>query len=80
MDYVLNKMLKPGYKSLYNLVAGWVVFENKKEETDLKSGDTGKENSSNSQQFKLNNFTVILLDKRKEEYPISIAMETVIYT
>ena len=38
MEPDLDKMLKPGYKSLYKH-AGLVVFENKDEETDLKSRD-----------------------------------------
>ena len=34
----------------------------KREETDLKSRDEGKESHSHSQQIKLNNFTVSLWD------------------
>ena len=52
-------MLKPGNTSQYKH-AGWVVFENKEEETDLKSSDKGKEDHNHSQQIKLNNFTVSL--------------------
>ena len=67
-----NKMLKPGYKSLYKH-AGRVVYENKERETDLKSTDEGKEDHGRSQQIKLNNFAVSLWDKRREVlYPISI--------
>ena len=48
----LNKMLKPGYKSLHKH-AGQVVFKNKEEEIDLKSRDKAKEDPSHSQQIKL---------------------------
>ena len=53
-----------------------MVFENREEEKDLKSRNKGKEDHSHSQQIKLNNFTISLLDMRKEVlYPISIAIE-----
>ena len=72
-------MLKPGYKSLYKF-AGWVVFENREEEEDLKSRNKGKEDHSYSQQIKLNTLTVSFLDMRKEIlYPISIAIEAFDY-
>ena len=52
-----------------------MVFENKEEETDLKSRDKRKEDYSHSQQLIWNNFTVSLWDMRKEVlYPISIAI------
>ena len=76
----LNKRLKSGYKSLYKH-AGWVGFENKVEETNLKSRDKWKEDHSHSQQNKFNNFTVSLWDTRKEVlHPISIATEAMCIT
>ena len=46
-----NKMLKPGYKSLYKH-AGRVVYENKEREKHLKSRYEGKEDHGHSQQIK----------------------------
>ena len=60
----LNKMLKPGYKSLYKH-AGRVVYENKERETDLNSRDERKEDHGHFQQIKLNNFTVSLWDYQR---------------
>ena len=37
-----------------------MVFENKEEETDVKSSNKGKDDQSHSHQIKLNNFTVSL--------------------
>ena len=69
----LNKMLKPGYKSLYKN-AGQAVYENKEREKHRESRNEGKEGHCHSQQIKQNNFTVSLWDKRKEVlYPISSA-------
>ena len=57
------------------MLAEW-SFENKEEEKDLKSRDKVKEDHSNSQQIKSNNFTASLWDTRKEIlYPISITIE-----
>ena len=62
---------KPAYKH-----AGWVVFEHKEEETDLKARDKEKEDHSHFQQIKLNKFTVSLWHTRKEVlYPITIAIK-----
>ena len=75
--HCLNKILNPGCKSLYKH-AGWVVFEYKEEETNLKSSDKGKEDHSHSQPIKLNYFTVSLAwghEKGGSSSNLNIAIE-----